>query len=201
MVPLNGICTPFCYQHTSFSWLPIKKKHTMKDKARHRNSSWLALSPLKVARVFPDGCLQRRMRMRRIWMSPASVVAPSKCHRSRRYMAGMQSCIKAKTAALLLDISGKLTVKKLPLSFTIIILRNYCWGFTHADRYMRRLPLFCLRVRAKRRRVKRMMRKRRRVIGSKWEREREKEGWDDEQCSHFFMSWPFCLRVGLCAIQ
>lgn len=45
-------------------------------------------------------------------MSPMSVVAPSKCHRSRRYMAAMQSCIKGKkNAANLLDIGGKLTVK------------------------------------------------------------------------------------------
>lgn len=44
-------------------------------------------------------------------MSPTSVVAPSKCHRSRRYMATMQSCVNAKTAADLLDIGGKLTVK------------------------------------------------------------------------------------------
>lgn len=54
-------------------------------------------------------------------MSPVSVIAPSKCHRSRQYMARMQSCIKAKTAVNLLDISGKLTVKNyhchLPSSF------------------------------------------------------------------------------------
>ncbi len=75
------------------------------------NSAWWALSPLKAARLFPDECLKRCMRMRQIWMSPMSVVAPSKCHRSGWYTAVMQCGIKAKTAANLLDISGKLTVK------------------------------------------------------------------------------------------
>lgn len=63
-------------------------------------------------------------------MSPVSVVAPSKCHRSRRYMAVMQSCIKAKTAANLLDISGKLTVKNyhchLPSSSLEITALDLC---------------------------------------------------------------------------
>lgn len=92
-------------------------------------------------------------------MSPASVVAPSKCHRSRRYMAAMQGCVKGKkkkkNTANLLDISCKLTVKKLPLSFTIIILRNGCSRFMPGDRYMCRSAMLRERGRDKKKKKKR----------------------------------------------
>lgn len=85
-------------------------------------------------------------------MSPMSVVAPSKCHRSRRYMAAMQSCIKGKKKCC--KFTGhwwQIDCQELPLSFTIIILRNYCSRFMHADRYMFLLAHISVCKRKKRR--------------------------------------------------
>lgn len=99
--------------------------HADKNTAR-----WAALY-LKAARLFPAGCWWIRL----IWMSPVSTAAPSKCHWSGRYMPPMQSCVNAKSAPSLLDISGKLTIKNCP-SFAIIVLRNYSFRFMFTDGYM-----------------------------------------------------------------
>lgn len=71
-------------KHISFPRLTTKEKKSRKEwvYSWHENSTWLALSPLKAAGLFPDGCLVCCMQMRHIWMSPMSVVAAYKCHRS-----------------------------------------------------------------------------------------------------------------------
>lgn len=120
-----------------------KKNHAMEGQGLlwQGNSAWWALLPLKAAWLFPDGCLERFTQTRRIWMSPVSVVAPSKCHGSRRYMAVMQSRIKAKTATNLLDISGELTVKNyhchlLSSSFGITAVDLCTWIYKYKYIYI-----------------------------------------------------------------
>lgn len=81
-------------------------------------------------------------------MSPVSVIGPCKCHRGMRYMATMQSSMKAKRIAILLVISGKSTVRNhhchlLSASLEIIASFDLCTEncicvHLHACVYVRR---------------------------------------------------------------
>lgn len=84
-------------------------------------------------------------------MSPASVVAPSKCHRCKRYTAhaalkrngggvgrGKKEKKKKNLPWIYWTSAGEFTASKLPLSFTGIILRNSWRGFTAADAMRRK---------------------------------------------------------------
>ena len=130
-------------------------------------------------------------------MSPASAIAPSKCHRSRRYMAAMQGCIKGKkkkkkkNTANLLDISCKLTVKKLPLSFTIIILRNGCSRFMPADRYMCRSAMLRERGRDKKK-------KRRGDVKEGWNCVWANQQREAENSLSFSLDLSACVCVCVC---
>lgn len=94
-----------------------------------------------------------------------------------------RAALKQKNANLL-DISGKLTVKKLPLSFTIIILRNGASRFMHTDRYMCWRACVCV-----------CERERRSNVRKGW---KENGGSDTEnRVVFFFKCRPLCLCVGL----
>lgn len=122
-------------------------------------------------------------------MSPRSVIAPSKCHRSRRYMVTMQGCIKAKTAKNLLDIGGKLTVK----NYLCHLLSSF-FDITALDLCPR--TDICIGPRT--------------VVSTREKQRRAtREGWEKKQESHWASKKgsngrntvaprPLCLCVGLC---
>lgn len=118
-----------------------------------------------------------------------SVVAPSKCHRTRGYMAAALSCIKAKNRCEFTGHQWQIDCRKLPLSFTIIILRNSCSRFMHTDRRMCMLTCICLCVRGDETGKKDDKKKRMEVT----ELARLKRC---EKPSSLFKSRPLCLCVG-----